>query len=537
MFNGYRRDDAGEMADLPPELTALHRRLAADSERWLRTLPPSDGMADYARTMPQRMTATQNSTRDDTSSPRREVSQDMKGRISMPSPRNRLRLFLPVAAAILVVALLAITFTQFKIGHTQPGSPGKNTPTVQHDTGWVALPKLDVTTAFDANTPPAIAPTDPNVVYETLSDGRYGNHSTMRRTDDGGNTWQTLPMPVPSDKIEWMGITVSPTDAHTAFLTLIDDKVADCPADLIVPNTEGNSQRCWLNYYSADAGAHWTLLHFSFKAAGFDHLFSQGNRLFASTSCVDSGSGFPCTHIVMSADGGKTWQTVDAALTQGGNPITAFTVADTSLFAVTCAATSCDLLGQVTRTVWQSDDAGAHWIRNGATPTNNVFDTGVVTATVDKATGKTLLYAVAPTITSVPTNKEGGQIPNYSESPRDLYVSADGGKSWVSAPAQGIPAGMKPWWDIGNVGTLQDGSVVASFIPLNAQDDFAGSVLFAWKLGDSAWHQIAPPLTVDLGSLITTPSPATTQGTLWLITQNRINTPGLPTFIFQKYTA
>jgi hypothetical protein len=526
MPDRHQRDDAGEMASLPPELTELHRRLSADSARWLRTLPPSEGVADYARAMPQRMTATSNSSLNNAFSPRQEVSQDMKGHVPMSLPRHRLRLFLPVAATILIVALLAIAFAQFRAGHTQPGSPA-HAPATQHDTGWVALPKLDVTTAIDANTPPAIAPTDPNVVYETLSSGRTLQGSTMRRTDDGGNTWHALPTPVPGDHIGFMSIAVSPANARTVFLSIVDEKPADCPADLIVPNTESNSQECWLTYYSADAGAHWTLLHFSFKGGTqLDNLYSQGNRLFASARCADSTC---LQHIVMSVDGGKTWQTADAALNQGGNAILFFTAAGTSLFAVTCL--DCGN-SQATRSVWQSNDAGAHWVRNGTTPTPNVFG---ITATVESAGGNVLLYTSDPSTTSTATDKQGGTYPNYSALPGDLRVSADGGKTWESAPALGVPAGMKS--GIGVAGPLQDGSVVVVFTPSNTQDGYQGGTLLAWKSGDSAWHQIAPPLTLNIDTLITTQSTATAQGTLWVITQNSGDHPGLPTFIFQKYTA
>jgi hypothetical protein len=526
MSDKYHRDDTDEMAELPPELKTLHRRLAADSANWLHTLPSSEGVTNYARVMPQQMMATPNSSPGDTFSPRREVSHDMKGQISMPSPRHRARLFLPVSAAIVIVALLAIAFTQFRTGHTQPGAPIGHTPAVQHDKGWVALPKLDVTTAYDANTPPAIAPTDPNVVYETLSDGRSGNHSTMRRTDDGGATWHTLPTPVPGDHITYMSIGVSPINARTAFLSIIDKEPADCPADLLISNTESNSLECVPNYYSTDAGAHWTLLHFSFKSSGIDHVYGQGNRLFALARCADS----TCVqHIVMSVDGGKTWQTVDAALLRGGNNILFFAAAGTSLFAITCV--DCGNT-QATRSVWQSNDAGAHWARNGTTPTPNVFG---ITATVDRASGNPLLYTSDPATTSIATDKQGGTYPNFSSLPGDLRVSADGGKTWESAPTQGVPAGLKS--GIGVAGPLQDGSVVVLFTPSSAQGDIEGGTLLSWKAGDSAWHQIAPPLTLNIGVLIATPSQATAQGTLWVITENAGDHPGLPTFIFQKFTA
>ena len=56
---------------------------------------------------------------------------------------------------------------------------------------------------------------DPTIVYETTL-----NPITVRRSDDGGATWQALDLPPGSNQAIDIEIFPSPLDAHTAFLTV-----------------------------------------------------------------------------------------------------------------------------------------------------------------------------------------------------------------------------------------------------------------------------------------------------------------------------
>jgi hypothetical protein len=74
---------------------------------------------------------------------------------------------------------------------------------------------------------------------------------------------------------------------------------------------------------------------------------------------------------------------------------------------------------------------------------------------------------------------------------------------------------------------LSDGSIIASFIPQginNVNDDLGGSVLYGWKEGDVAWHQIAPTLTKALSALTIVPG-SDGLDTLWVFEESFIGQP------------
>src|SRR5262249_28151529 len=91
------------------------------------------------------------------------------------------------------------------------------------------------------------------------------------------------------------------------------------------------------------------------------------------------------------------------------------------------------------------------------------------------------------------------------------------------APSAGIPSDLMPYYDIGLLGVLSDGSIVVACISRTAQENISSGVLFAWKPDDAAWRQLAPPLTAEVGALTPFASPSTPAGadTLYLVMVNR----------------
>jgi hypothetical protein len=138
------------------------------------------------------------------------------------------------------------------------------------------------------------------------------------------------------------------------------------------------------------------------------------------------------------------------------------------------------------------------------------------------------------------TNKVGGTYPLFSADAADVKVSADGGTSWTSAPSAGIPAGLKPYYDIGLLGALSDGSIVVELIAQSRDENFEGGTLYAWKPSDAAWRQLALPLTSEVGSLTTVPAASGAPGhdALYLVMVNRGGSPqpgSQPTYSFLRY--
>jgi hypothetical protein len=561
-----RRDASGDdLHTLPPDARALYHHLLHEGAAWRATTPELPRVGERLRERAQQLTLQhQRQPQTDTAIPPRTVRRptDRRRSISLPlietgdapMPQTFARRaggwLAAIAAVAIVGAVGALLVTASRGGTTAPGSP--SAPTVQHGR-WVSLDPLAAAVEFDANDLPAIAPSDPRVVYESLAYGiQQGKAGTLRRTDDGGATWHELPIPVPAAHVGHAGFLVSPLAAHTVFLTLIDAHGEDCPPGTAQPMGESTTGGvlCWLQYTSTDGGAHWAMTKLPAPATLTPNITNNSAtslpaalgpdgkaRLYAILSCPGAGS---CSRLVVSADGGVSWQYADAPLLAAHARNVCSTTADlrgTAVYAVTTVGADCNWMMQQPLALWRSDDAGAHWTRLGALATPNIRGMQVAHAPAD---GRALLFAAEPRTTQMTTNKVGGQSPVFSADVSDVKASSDGGATWTNAPGAGIPVGLKPYYDIGLLGTLSDGSIVVEFIPQAAQENFAGGTLFAWKPGDAAWRQLAPPLTWEVGALTAVPSTPGAQGpdTLYLVMVNRGSNPvtaGPPTYSFLRY--
>lgn len=415
---------------------------------------------------------------------------------------------------------------------------------------WVDLHSLDYATEFSANDPPAIAPSNPRIVYETMAQGLQQRlPATMRVTTNGGATWRTLATPVPAAHIGYAGIAVSPVDPQTVFLSLIDTTASECPANRL-ESGEGSWQFCRMEYTSTDGGASWSatglplaggskpgLLTASINSGMAGPIQSntaraQGQRLFAGFLCTD----FSCQRLVTSVDGGRDWSFADQALlAHGAANVCDYTLSATgaTVFAVTTTAT-CDFRSQAPLTLWRSGDAGATWTKVTRLATPN--ERGMALAQ-NPTTGATLLYMGMPRTASLAKDKMGGTYAVFSQSPSDVRVSSDGGVTWRTAPTKGIPAGYVAFLQLGLLGTLKDGSVVIDVIPPSTaqpgdESNFDGSDLYAWTPGDAGWRKIGSvPREID--SLLVTPSQSGPGETVYTVLVNRSGA-GPDTYVFLK---
>jgi hypothetical protein len=454
-----------------------------------------------------------------------------------------------VLAALIVGALAAVFLTAAPGRHGGPAT--HSSPTVTHGR-WVSLDLLAASVEFDANDVPAISPSDPRVVYESHARGIQQHlPATLRRTDDGGATWHDLPVPVPAAHVGVAGFLVSPLDARNVFLTLIDTQAEDCPAGTAQLNTEGAGVLCWLQYTSVDGGAQWRAT----KLPGSGWITPNLTNNSATALQVAQGSdGRPQLYallqrpgatswarLIVSADRGLSWRYADVPLLAAGERNACFTAADpqnATVYAVTTADAECVWYSQLPLTLWRSNDAGAHWTNLGPLATPNLRGLRVAH---DTTTGHSLLYAAVPRTTQMVTNKVGAKVPQFSADPSDLKVSADGGVTWTSAPSAGIPASVKPLYDIGLLGVLSDGSVIIGCMSQTPQEGGSLGVLYAWKSGAATWRQLAPPPDADteVRALTTVASASTSAGadTLYLVV-SYLYAPGpgaYPTFTFFRY--
>lgn len=564
----HARDD-DDISSLPEDAQELYRQLTREGA------PSRERLARIDQRLQERIT--QLSATRLAIAPESQPEPESEPRTSVSAPRSALprsptaeplvrraprypatRRWVATLATAAVVLAFAAVFA-LNVGHriasntsSHQTPTGVASPTSEPtDANWTDLTQLDYSTSFSANGFPAVAPSNPQVVYETMAQSAHRpGPATLRATSNGGVTWRTLPTPVPADHISWASIVVSPLDPQTVFLTVQDTTVADCPPSSEVNGPGGgiDISSCEIDYSSFDGGAHWTLTAptlpvaygtlsglfsagGSIRAEGGYALSAQGQRLFtgASYSC-HGAQGWACGRLVTSDNGGRTWRFADLPLLAGGAAdLCDFAASGFSadLYAVT-APTTCDFRQQAALTLWHSTDAGATWVKVGQLATPN--EAGLALAH-DDATGATLLYLEQPVTTSFTKDKIGDSIPVFSHALRDVKVSTDGGATWQSAPTAGISSDDTLYLESGLIGpsllgSLSDGSIVIEVIPSSTADavgNFQGGDLYAWKPGDSGWHPIGS-VSAEMDGLLVVPTSSGDGDTVYAFLTSRNDT-------------
>ena len=435
-------------------------------------------------------------------SPRREQkSKESQGETPM---FRRIKFVAAVATIAAIVALFAVVLHGFIPNHSGTNSAAQPAAT----TGYG--PRLT-----NAQAQPVFAQSNPNVVYELLPATASSTQIALWRSDDGGKTWQHFATPggKTTDSLH-PSLFVSPLDAQVIFLTIDRGKLANgpgCPSSQASAGTvgafvahSGGHFDCALQYYSADGGAHWSLVQLpqdpnlgtgvlgNLSSTGTtitqSTLVTQGTRLYAiQGQSSDNGVVFGNTaaRLVTSTDGGKTWQHADAALAAQGLSLSDFaaTSGGSTIFAVTNGAGG--IMG--TDALWRSDDSGASWNQVGTLPGTAAMpgiDEASLTAVNGGAGAQPVLYVNIDDSYVV-----GDHVITVPPAPTNLHVSLDGGKTWQRVTQTGLPVNDTC---LATLGTLSDGSALTA-CP-------SGDV-FAWKSGDAGWHRVASLPAGDSGKI------------------------------------
>ena len=516
---------------LPQEFEALQRRLLRDGAHWRAGLPSTERLEQQLDALArQQQTAQRVSPPVSTSVQRRSGWRLVKGLEGESSMfHGRIRTMMAVVAIAAVVALFAFLFHGFAVGRATTGSPPKSTmvPT-PHGPGSTQQSQ-DNTWAT-----PQIAPSNPQVVYR-LTQASASARLTMQRSDDGGKTWKTFAVPAGSSADNFMpGIVVNPLNAQDVYLTVNGTRSGNgcqvASAYSGQSSLSGGQNICDVQYLSQDGGAHWSVLQLPLPDAlgdtsgfGWPSLLTsnslsvfhaQGNRLYSVLGpYTENGAVLAATaaRLVTSIDGGLTWQLIDANIA-GGMGICDYAPdpASATLFAIT--SENCTSPGISPLTLWRSDDAGAHWTQVGQLPDNT--DLGMIV--VSRGAGQQpLLYIDMAQMTGSGAYaadffrpQAGGGGIDFS--PANLQVSADGGKTWQSAPTNGFPDAKgnpgKP------LGVLSDGSLLFVVQAQSGADSF-----YTWKSGDASWHKVGPTLQVVRYAFVSAPTAGGKQ-TLYAVT-------------------
>lgn len=558
----HAHGDDDDISSLPEDARELYHRLTHDGAA------SRERIAQIDQRLPERIAQLSVTHLEGTLGPEPELEPEPRATASAPprspsteplvrrAPRytasRRWATLLATAAVVIAFVAVLTVSAGHRTGSLPPShqTPARATsPTSAPTTDWTDLTQLDYSTSFSSNGFPAVAPSNPRVVYETMAHSAHQpGPATLRATSDGGTTWRTLPTPVPAGHIGWAGIVVSPLNPQTIFLSLFDTVVADCPPTSEVNGPGGgiDTSSCAIQYSSFDGGAHWTLtaptLPVAYGSApgvlwegGSIPIVgivlgpgTHGQRLITNAiySCPNPQRA-ACIRLVASDDGGRTWHFADLPMLAGGAAdVCDYTASPSSadIYTITTPIT-CDFRQQAARTLWHSVDGGTTWVKVGQLATPN--EVGVALAR-DETTGSTLLYLAQPVTTSFTKDKIGESIPNLSHSPSDVKVSTDSGATWQSAPTAGIPSDRTAYWLVGLFVSLSDGSIVIEVIPSSTADsvgNFQGGDLYAWKPGDAGWRLIGS-VSEEMDGLLVVPAPSGDGDTLYafLTSSNDTNT-------------
>jgi hypothetical protein len=493
----------------------------------------------------------------------KSMSDQFDGEIgNQPSQRptsrraGKLSAFAALVAAALIVALMALALHTLAPA-SRVGTHAKGTPTVAahvtHARGhWSDVARY----TLNGSSSIFISPSNPNVVYEAVVPLTNATTYTLRRSDDGGATWVSLPNPTIDDPA-WFGqLFASPLDAQVVFLTLGSNQTnAQCPKPsgqpgaYARPDDGGAAQAyrglaplsggysCSFQYVSRDGGLHWSQPDFPLPGQHFtggfrltDAAQAQGNRLYATITGDLNGVAYFGSRLVASDDGGMTWSAADSDIQAQGATVVSYRAipGGTTLFATT--------MPQGTETnnmspplLWRSDDGGAHWSRVGALP-------HAQTQLIGAGTGPQgmLLYAA---------------ILDGSARMPGILASADGGATWRAAPSAGFPATpttttvgsspaptpipiLVPAAGVAAVGMLADGSLVVEYSPpWNLQNQPGGEILmnydvayFGWRPGDSSWFQVTPQPGKGVINEAWIDAPADQPQAIWIVFVTADNT-------------
>ncbi|MGO8946059.1 MAG: WD40/YVTN/BNR-like repeat-containing protein [Ktedonobacterales bacterium] len=558
--------EGSEDGNLPAELEPVHQYLLAMGTVWRRSLPAADRIAAYIQGLPPHPVAFDSTeiTNDLAefgalaelvgSALRGESLMNVHHKDAMNStdtrtdvkvvPARRQRLPAPfhtlmaVAAAVLVVGLLAATFAIFS--HRSPSSVDASaTPTLAPMSSWSPVASLSSNTTF-ALAAPAIAPSDPSIVYKVTTSPQLG----LLRTADGGATWQSLSLPVLKyTAYQFMQLYVSPLNPNVVVLhtdgstSQSSSNYCNYQADSWTVTASGNAATVPLaavsaevptgpfvncsQFLSTNGGRSWTQTSDFFDSArivsaggGPTGIFMvQDNRLYTyvgfncQPSTANLATGVCSGGLLISLDGGMTWRPTSTPTSFCG---VGMAPTGTVMFAITspqCGA------GNVPsdNTIWRSDDAGAHWTAVSHLQFSAVDDLRVVPNS----------SAAYPTVYLTTSNLANVQTPNITRTTQ-VRMSQDGGKMWTDVPTEGIAAA---WSAIDVVAQTSNGSAIALFGPA----DSVGSDLYLWQPGGSSWQLVAPTPSTSPSLYLVTPSQDTPGAeTLWAVTVGSATLGGVP---------
>lgn len=513
--------DTSERSSLPPDLLPIHDRLTGDGARWRHRAPAGAGLGDWARV-----------TLADEAGPRarRHRATDQPGlqgwfaehlevdTTPPTGPRGpihtmtmtRLRGFIGVAAAVLVVGLIALLLTHNAANRGGPGAGATATPQPRGTPQPNGTPQQQAAQTAQPEQLPVVAPSDAKIAYV------IANNAFMR-SSDGGKTYATEALPKTDlTQIDAMSVAVSPLDANHVFVVMSGKKGDQgcLPPTNSYPAlaTHGGVLAsgyvpCAEQYMSVDGGHTWSQPTLPTKGVlGALNMFRavqgpyaapsytfqvQGQRLYSAMAFDNMGGSLVDSQgarLVASDDGGLTWRFVDRGLATSNRFVCDFGAAPTPsiLYAVT-GDQACGNEVYPNLSLWRSDNGGQSWSRIRALP--SLAEAGLFVG----AHGEVYIYMPQLTVQ--------GHGSSLTNSLAAAMVSYDGGVTFSSAPSVGVPPKDTP---VSAYATLADGSVVyGMYTPPTLVS--GPQSLYIWKKGATSWTKIGGVFPNGVAAVVVSP--------------------------------
>ena len=478
---------------VPAEVRRVHQRLLDDGDTWRAEFPSGEAFrrnveAFRQAATTQTMGARQQIRHDQQNQQRlreREVmhtvpaARGVPGGLAPARQKSRyLRGLVAVAATITVAVLFAVAFQM--VAGNRPAQIAAPTATPPSVGVWQTIGQFQSRTGERV----MVAQSDPRVVYRINS-----RTFAMERSGDGGATWNaiTLPAEVTQSPLKTYAVfDINPLNANTVYLTAFGDTSSpSCPSPFLPGGQSRSNYTCSIQYVSTDGGERWQRLMLPSKGQltgmltqylGTPRapLLPQGDRVY-SLMTTDAFAG--AYRLVVSSDG-VTWQLADDQLAATGLRIESYIVSPTGTTVWTALSDN---------SLWRSDDAGASWTRAADLPQAQ-FPATAGPAAGRIVDGRSFLYVVTY---SPPL----GDI-----APTGVQVSSDGGKTWQTSPARGVPDGQ--FAAPHSAMTLADGTLVMSFRRAEVSFAFDEGILhdaayYAWKPGAKSWTRLTPTFDAE----------------------------------------
>lgn len=520
---GRAPHDLDELETLPADLQPLYQQLSDDGAAWqAASAGKIAALAQALVTDVERMTSERSNLTPVLAPTRRGEPESGLPPLSTSStgggkiaPRHQHRRvaewIVGTVAAVAVVALLAFMLQGALVGR---GNSGPTNPAITARAGrWQVLDKLTVKSRSVATQPAIVAPGNPQVAYEATNSisgegGKAVTYASLRRTVDGGATWDAVKLPLPLSNISTIQLQVSPVSDRIVFLSLWDRTSITCE-----PTNGTVGEGCERGYVSYDSGATWQTQQLPVRGI-LDlnqPIVAQQNRMFASNDCNEMS----CIHLLMSADGGQSWQVVDGQLTSHGQHVCNFVATPNAgkVYAMTAAATNlapqpaCSLPASA-MSLWRSDDAGSHpgsndagthWMALGPAPTRTQTQ---ASSPHDTPPFASLLAAPVAGVVYLNVShwSEGSNSAAGSSTTTPVLISEDDGVTWRPTPA--IPVSPESPLESRSAAALHDGSVAFAI-----GTGRGGVSVYTWRPGDAAWSRLpALPVTATgVGMMMSVP--------------------------------